>query len=161
MEIYSKKHMPPLKVRKVWTLDGRSLERISGDGGEDLWAFYDPYTEPYNTNHWESVLPPSSPYARRGWIKWEELFDMFHFTRFFSENPLSDWDNLEDGQPVLACMMESGASPSLGVFLKAGESAVFTDLDRDQIRFPSSPPVYRGTLGTPVIAPLAVKEAEK
>jgi hypothetical protein len=71
MEIYSKKHRTPLKVRKVWTLDGRSLERISGDGGEDLWAFYDPYTEPYNTNHWEAVLPPSSPYARRGRIEWE------------------------------------------------------------------------------------------
>lgn len=108
MNIYSKKHRPPLKVRKVWTLDGRSLEKINGDGGEDLWAFCDPYIEPYNTNHWGAVLPPSP-----------------------------------------------------GVFLKAGESAVFTDLDCDQIRFPSGPPMYRGTPGTPVIAPLVVKEAEK
>lgn len=94
-------------------------------------------------------------------MSWEDLFDTFHFTCFFSENPLADWDNLEDGQPVLACVMESGTSPSPGVFLKAGESAVFTDLDRDQIRFPGSPPMYRRTPGTPVIAPLAVKEAEK
>lgn len=119
MEIYNKKHRPPLKVRKVWTLDGRSLERISGDGGGPV-----------------GVLRPLHGAPQH--------------------------QPLEDGQPVLACMMESGASPSPpGVFLKAGESAVFTDLDRDQIRFPSSPPMYRGTPGTPVIVPLAVKEAEK
>jgi hypothetical protein len=161
METYSKKHEPPRKVRKVWTFDGRRLERICGDGGEELWAFCDPYMEPSDTNHWGAVLPPSDFYARIGGVEWEKLFDTFHFTRFFSENPLSDWDDLEDGQPVLACMMESGASLSPGVFLKAGESAVFTDMDCDQIRFPSGPPMYRGMPGTPVIAPLVLKGAEK
>jgi hypothetical protein len=158
MEIYSEDHEPPLKVKKVWTLDGRELDRICSAGGKDLWAFSDPYPEPSDTNHWGAVLPPHDSYTRMGWFDWEELFNTFHFTRFFSENPLSAWDNLEDGQPVLACVAEAGTLLSPGVFLKAGKSALFTDLDCDQVRFPSGPPMYKGAPGTPVIVPLAPKE---
>lgn len=161
MEIYNKEHEPHHKVQAVWTLDGRKLERTCGDGGEELWAFHDTCPEPSDTNHWGAVLSPSNSYARCGWIEWEELFDTFHFTRFFSENPLSAWDNLEDGQPVLACIAETGTLLSPGVFLKAGKSAFFTDLDCDQIRFTSGPPMYKRTPGTPVIVPLVVKEDDK
>lgn len=161
MEIYSKEHEPSHKVERVWTLDGRRLDSIYGDGGEELWAFHDTCPEPSDTNYWGAVLSLSNSYARMGWFEWEDLFDMFHFTLLFSENPLSAWDNLEDGQPVLACVKETGARPSPGVFLKAGKSAVFTDLDCDQIIFPSGPPMYKRTPGTAVIVPLVVKEGGK
>lgn len=161
MNIYRKNSEPPLKVQAVWTLDGRKLRRIFGDGGEDLWALGNPIIEPYESKHWGKVLPSSDSYAKMGWMSWEDLFDKFHFTCFYSENPLSDWDSLEDGQPVVACILEVGNLPSPGVFLKKGESAVFTDMDCDQIRFPSLPPMYRGAPGTPVIAPLVVKEGGK
>ena len=161
MEIYNKEHEPHHKVQAVWTLDGRKLERTCGDGGEELWSFSSPYTEPSETNHWGAVLSPSDSYTRYGWAEWEDLFDTFHFTNFFSENPLSAWDNLEDGQPVLACVAEAGTLLAPGVFLKAGKSAFFTDLDCDQIRFTSGPPMYKGTPGTAVIVPLVAKETEK
>ena len=161
MDIYSKEHRPHSDVKEVWTRDGRKIVRFCDDNGDPVWGPEGPYHEPRTVGYWMGAFDAFKYTEEYGWMTWDSMFDRFHFTALFSENPDTAWDGLEDGWPVLIVFAESESPSTPGVFLKAGESAVFTDLDRDQVRFPNRHPVYRGEGEIIRILPLVVKEDEK
>lgn len=161
MEIYSKEHRPSGDVQEVWTRDGRKIVRSYDDTGDHVWMPEGPFHEPREVGYWMGAFDAFQDSEEYGWAAWNALFDRFHFTALFSENPDAAWEVLEDGWPVLVVFVESESPSTPGVFLKAGESAVFTDLNRDQVRFPNRHPVYRGEGEIIRILPLVAKEDEK
>lgn len=161
MYVYTKEHRPYHNVKELWTLDGRKVVSIFNDHGDPVWKLEAPFLEPSEVNYWMGVLDTFQGDEDSGWMTWESMFEQFHFTKLLSENPDATWDGLEDGYPVLVCFLEKETPSVAGVFLEKGESAVFTDFNCDQIRFPNRPPIYRGKGEIIEIVPLAAKEDEQ
>ena len=161
MEIYSKENHPSGDVQEVWTRDGRKIVHSYDDTGDHVWMPEGPFHEPREVGYWMGAFDAFKDSEKYGWMTWDSMFDRFHFTGLFSENPDAAWEGIEDGWPVLVVFIESESPSTPGVFLKAGESAVFTDFNRDQVRFPNRHPVYRGEGEIIRILPLVAKEDEK